>query len=760
MSRDRTVAGNGTAVLTGDVDEDNDSFTIHGVAIGSGDVTVGSSGVKKVWPEDELESATSTLEGKPLVKDHENSVDGVIGRVTKTKFKPGTGILYEAEISEQFAEVAQKIADGLLEVSVRAYHAPTEELEEDDESEAKVVEDIVFDNMAVVPQGAAPSNTAQFGTAAAMGQTHPEMSADELREEFGHNDEELGLHVVRLFGHIPLNPDFVNESSVDDVIADLESHEAVNVVVSEDDDNLLLIIDTAMVDSNDDLDQHIVESLDDTPWEVFEEWNWLDRVNETFESGAEIDVVEEQLNIVPEELATINGLDINGTVMWGEDNMGVIAGFEEDGDTVMVEIDVMEKAEDGPFRKTGETVTRPLNDVDMDEETEDMTKVTRHSRLTEWSTEELQELSTHEPDWSGTTESSWSEPAMEDFETEDLSEIDDHFLVSKSGFPPENFTDLALPVVEPNGDLNLNALQNAKARAGQVEGLSGDNLDSVENMINRLANENYEDANFGDEEEESEAGSEQDSTETLSNYIAANIVDDSSEEDNTGTSDGGTISQNQTMNISYHDVDGDELEDGHVVVDQDELQSVVDKAERADKLDSRLDDMNDTLETLSEKTDILDEVDEDELEALRDREDPVVKEREQYEAEMEQVEEIGRIFAELLEEAGSPFDAEELAERFSPLELKAKYEEELGEDESLVDQLSGSDPEPEGGDANSDELGKNEEEAETEAKREAFKQRLADELEANGKSTQAEEVRSGKSPQMVDEFAEKLGADL
>jgi hypothetical protein len=103
--------------------------------------------------------------------------------------------------------------------------------------------------------------------------------------------------------------------------------------------------------------------------------------------------------------------------------------------------------------------------------------------------------SVHEPSFSGTTTASWNKPAMKDFDTDDLSEIDSHFIVSKAGFPPENFGDLALPVVEPSGELNLNALRNAKARAGQVSGLSGNALDRTESIINGLANDNF-DANF------------------------------------------------------------------------------------------------------------------------------------------------------------------------------------------------------------------------------------------------------------------------
>ncbi|UBF23162.1 prohead protease [Haloarcula tailed virus 2] len=119
------------------------------------------------------------------------------------------------------------------------------------------------------------------------------------------------------------------------------------------------------------------------------------------------------------------------------------------------------------------------------------------------------DISVHTPEFTDTREAPWNEPSLEDFSDESWEDMDsdmqgsvaDHYLVSKTGFPPENFGDLALPVVDSDGNLVLNALQNAKARAGQVSGLSGDALSRVENTIDRLANENFSDANFGQDAE-------------------------------------------------------------------------------------------------------------------------------------------------------------------------------------------------------------------------------------------------------------------
>lgn len=107
----------------------------------------------------------------------------------------------------------------------------------------------------------------------------------------------------------------------------------------------------------------------------------------------------------------------------------------------------------------------------------------------------------HEPEFSGTTEDEWDDPQLEDFDTDDLSVVDDHFVLSADGFPPENFTDLKLPVVDPDGNLNKHALQTAKSGGhgvGAVEDVDDETKQDVIDLVDRLANENFDDAEFGE----------------------------------------------------------------------------------------------------------------------------------------------------------------------------------------------------------------------------------------------------------------------
>jgi hypothetical protein len=70
-----------------------------------------------------------------------------------------------------------------------------------------------------------------------------------------------------------------------------------------------------------------------------------------------------------------------------------------------------------------------------------------------------------------------------DFDTDDLSAIADHFVISTTGFPPDDFTDLTLPVVDPDGDLTENALQTAHGGAHSVDAVDDETRAGVEERL-------------------------------------------------------------------------------------------------------------------------------------------------------------------------------------------------------------------------------------------------------------------------------------
>jgi len=437
------------------------------------------------------------------------------------------------------------------------------------------------------------------------------------------------------------------------------------------------------------------------------------------------------------------------------DLFGKIVHVDDETNVAMVEIMGME---DGSMESTGFTITAGFSDLTpmtmpeskadmsghgMDDE-EDMSR----NGLLHFSYEELQDMEMHMPDWSGTTESEWSKPALKDITDEswgDLSDedknmISDHFLVSKSGFPPENFGDFALPVVGPDGNLNLNALQNAKARAGQVSGLSGENLDEVEDMIDSLANDNFEGASFGDDKEDMEAGIKDDDAQN--DFIGQSTLDIAALSDNDSTENGTTI---MTNGIQYERATEEDIEEMSepVVFERDEVESLRDKADEADELSEKLESVNSSIDELAENKQKLEGVDEDRLDELRDYEDAVVLTGEEHEELQGIVDDIGSIFADELA-SYSPFDTEELQERFTPLELRDKVSEH---DEASVASELGSneeDPEPEGGSASEEELSQTDKDVVAQATEEDVREKVAESLEQGKLYRQAEKVREGK----------------
>jgi len=101
--------------------------------------------------------------------------------------------------------------------------------------------------------------------------------------------------------------------------------------------------------------------------------------------------------------------------------------------------------------------------------------------------------SIHTPTYDGLSESGeWSRPSKGSFDTDDLGEIAQHFIVSMSGFPPDTYGDLKLPVVDTEGNLRWGALDSAWKTAASTDGLSDDQVETVKTKVNNLAKEHFD----------------------------------------------------------------------------------------------------------------------------------------------------------------------------------------------------------------------------------------------------------------------------
>lgn len=176
MSATEKTNVRGEGILSGAIQQG--TTPVNGIAIGPDEVTVGMSGQKKLWPAEALREAAESLSGKNIVKDHRNSeVDAVVGAVTEARYHEEHGVIFKGEVDDE--DLAQKISRGRLDVSPRIIHAHVDELEENEDG-ALVVNDVKeFVNLALVPQGAAESNSIETGRSGMLSVSH-----EELQQEF------------------------------------------------------------------------------------------------------------------------------------------------------------------------------------------------------------------------------------------------------------------------------------------------------------------------------------------------------------------------------------------------------------------------------------------------------------------------------------------------------------------------------------------------------------------------------------------------
>lgn len=134
-----------------------DRHVVHGVALGEDDTTRGTYGLKR-WPRESLEPAAASLTHSPVMDTHGGAK---VGRVTRSAYEPGVGVVYEAVLED--SDLANQLSLGQREVSIEAQNP--ERVEHDDEG-AAILHGFEFSGMAIVTNGASPSNHSSPGAAA------------------------------------------------------------------------------------------------------------------------------------------------------------------------------------------------------------------------------------------------------------------------------------------------------------------------------------------------------------------------------------------------------------------------------------------------------------------------------------------------------------------------------------------------------------------------------------------------------------------
>jgi len=118
-------------------------FTINGIAINE---TTTSNGHKFIG--EELAKSAHTLIGVPLLKDHDNSIDSIVGKVNAARWDEALrNIPFKAIIKDQ--KVKQLIKDGLLSTVSVGAHVKPEDIEEAENGDI-IPHNISFKELSVV----------------------------------------------------------------------------------------------------------------------------------------------------------------------------------------------------------------------------------------------------------------------------------------------------------------------------------------------------------------------------------------------------------------------------------------------------------------------------------------------------------------------------------------------------------------------------------------------------------------------------------
>lgn len=96
----------------------------------------------------------------------------------------------------------------------------------------------------------------------------------------------------------------------------------------------------------------------------------------------------------------------------------------------------------------------------------------------------------HEPTFDGATEDRWVEPDWEALADGSPDAVAGHFLLSRTGFPPDDVDDLAVPVVDEEGRLNLHALADVAVGIDDVD-VDEDTEEEIVELAHELIRDNF-----------------------------------------------------------------------------------------------------------------------------------------------------------------------------------------------------------------------------------------------------------------------------
>jgi len=236
----------------------------------------------------------------------------------------------------------------------------------------------------------------------------------------------------------------------------------------------------------------------------------------------------------------------------------------------------------------------------------------------------------------------------------------------------------------------------------------------------------------GDDEDEDEDDDDMDEDEMSASVLpVASLSETRSARDDTTPPSTTTT----TAMIDYEPTSAENLDadvDEPIVVEKDDFEELTAQAEAAEEVDAELSELSSKLDERDHATEIVAELSEEDVDLIESDTEATVVEA----SAAEMFDEVQRIYAEELAEF-APFTAEELADRFSPTELKGRVEDH--DEAQLSSAISDTEVEPDADSASAEELADSGSDEDA-----SVRERYAAELESAGWSEQAQKVRDGE----------------
>ena len=122
-----------------------EQLSVTGVAI-----RAGISRNKIKYSEEELMKFAPTLQNRPILKDHNATVDNAVGLVTKSESPNGSLVQYQGWVKEDGSNILEKIKDGRIkEVSIGAIAGQL--VKESDDSDIMIAQDLTGLELSLTP---------------------------------------------------------------------------------------------------------------------------------------------------------------------------------------------------------------------------------------------------------------------------------------------------------------------------------------------------------------------------------------------------------------------------------------------------------------------------------------------------------------------------------------------------------------------------------------------------------------------------------